>query len=292
MSNRGKIGQPDLKVLLDQVLADFPPVSRKGDDPIQFPRWFFDQGRNEQEIEAVALFTAMLSYGSAKQFIKKIRQIMESCNWNFLDLITGKKWQSFAWPGYRLSTATEIKVFARAIGQVVKNSGCLKKFFLSGYQPEGNIRTGLHALQMEIAHQVEIILEELPRGILHLLPNPVSGGCAKRWNMFLRWMVRRNDGVDMGIWTEVSPQHLIIPLDRHISRISRNLGLTQRNVDDWKTAEEISARLREFAPDDPIKYDFSLCHLGIAGKCTHGKDLELCGKCLLSPACAAACKLK
>lgn len=280
---------PDLKALLEKVLTDFPPVKRTKADPVQFPRWYFEQGRSSVEIEAVALFSAMLAYGSAAQFIKKIEQTMQACNWQFLEMITGSRADGFAWPVYRLSTSAEIGMFGTAIGRLINKQQSLKQVFLTGFGKEKNLQNGLAHLQRSIMAEVASRNDPVPRGVRHLLPDPAAGGCAKRWQMFLRWLVRPEDGVDMGIWPEVKPAQLLIPLDRHISRIARNLGLTSRNSDDWKTAVEISERLREFAPDDPIRYDFALCHLGIAGECTHGKDQTLCRRCLLAPACRA-CK--
>ncbi|MDD2998246.1 MAG: TIGR02757 family protein [Candidatus Riflebacteria bacterium] len=279
--------QPDLKALLDKVLIDFPPVKRTKADPVQFPRWFFEQGRSSVEIEAVALYSAMLAYGSAAQFIKKIEQTMQACNRNFLATITGDQAETFAWPAYRLSTAHEIGIFARAVGRVINRHKSIRHAFNEGFNLRQNLQDGLTSLQRAIIEEAEAIENPLPRGVRHLLPDPAAGGCAKRWHMFMRWMARPEDGVDMGLWPEVKPSQLLIPLDRHISRIARNLGLTTRASDDWKTAEEISAKLKEFSPEDPIKYDFSLCHLGIAGECTHGKDQNLCRRCLLYPACRA-----
>ncbi|MEW6712709.1 MAG: TIGR02757 family protein [Candidatus Riflebacteria bacterium] len=279
-----KSGKVQLKPLLEKVLTDFPPVKRVANDPVQFPRELFEQGRSSAEIEASALLAAMLAYGSAKQFIKKIDEIMTACKWKYLDLIQNRT--SINWPAYRLSTAEEIKTLALASGNIITRHGSLKKIFLRGYR-KGSIKEGLIELNLELNRECTAIAGKISRGLRHLLPDPDSGGCAKRWHMFLRWMVRQDDGVDMHLWSEVNPAQLLIPLDRHISRIARNLGLTSRKADDWKTAEEISASLRQFDPDDPIKYDFSLCHLGIGGQCTHGKNPELCTGCLLKTACSA-----
>jgi hypothetical protein len=92
-----------------------------------------------------------------------------------------------------------------------------------------------------------------------LLPSPGSGSPCKRLNLFLRWMVRR-DGLDLGIWKEVSPADLMIPLDTHIGRVAFQLGWIKTPSLSWKKAEEVTAVLRRFNPDDPIRYDFSLCH--------------------------------
>ena len=282
-----KAGSANLKPLLEKVLQDFPPAKRVNDDPVQFPRWFFERGRSLAETETVALISAMLAYGSAPQFIKKLKLIMQVCSYNYLETITSPSLKHLEWPAYRLSTADEIETLALASGDLVKEYGCLKAVFLRGYLPEKSLRNGLKSLRELLADACQKRAGNISRGLRHLLPDPASGGCVKRWHMFLRWMVRPDDGVDMHLWPEVNPALLLIPLDRHISRIARNLGLTSRKADDWKTAEEISQKLREFDPDDPIKFDFSLCHLGIAGKCTHGKDLELCRRCLLNQACMA-----
>lgn len=277
---------PGLKTLLDRVLFQFPPETRIDADPIQFPRYFYDKGSPEAEIEAVALLAAMLAYGSAKQFNKKIRVLMQNCDWQYLDLIIGRK-NMQDWPAYRLSTAEEIKIFCLASGDLIKKHKRLKTIFLEGYLPEHSIQKGLIALRQKLLEACKAYISPVPRGVKHLLPDPGSGGCAKRWHMFLRWMVRKNDGVDLNLWPEVSSADLLIPLDRHISKISRNLGLTSRKSDDWKTAEEITNNLKKYDKNDPVKYDFSLCHLGIAGECTHGKNPELCRKCILNQACAA-----
>jgi uncharacterized protein (TIGR02757 family) len=284
-SNRKSRKSAELKPLLEKVLADFPPYKRLDADPIQFPRWFFNKKRTKKEIEAVAMFSAMMAYGSAKQFIKKIEIIMNACNWQFLSVITDESASMDDWTGYRLSTKEEIQLFAKAMGQLILKNGSIKKVFLKGFKKQNSIQDGLISIHTEMMNILAAMLDSIPRGIKHLLPNPASGGCAKRWHMFLRWMVRPNDKVDMNLWTEVSPQLLMIPLDRHISKISRNLGLTARKADDWKTAREISDQLLLIDSEDPIKYDFSLCHLGISGKCSHGKDLELCKQCLLNKAC-------
>lgn len=274
-----------LKFLLDKVLADFPAVNRIKNDPIQFPRWFFDKNRPSEEIEVVALISAMLAYGSAKQFTKKLDEIFQKCNYNFLRLIIDDKCKSIVWPGYRLSTASEISILCQAIGNVVDKQKSIKNVFMKGYQANKKTLEGLANLRNTLMEEVNLIVSPVPRGIKHLLPNPVSGGCAKRWHMFLRWMVRGDDKVDMGLWKDVSPSQLIIPLDRHISKISRNIGLTARKADDLKTAIDITNKLSLLEPDDPVKYDFSLCHLGIAGECTHGKDLTLCNSCILNESC-------
>ena len=123
------------------------------------------------------------------------------------------------------------------------------------------------------------------RGLHHLLPNPLGAGAAKRLNLYLRWMVRGPDAVDFGIWKSIPASALLIPLDTHIGRIAKRLGLTARNDLSWRTAEEITASLRKLDPEDPVKYDFALCHYGMSGVCPVKPRAENCARCLLWDGC-------
>ena len=118
-----------------------------------------------------------------------------------------------------------------------------------------------------------------------LFPSPASGSACKRLCMYLRWMVRPEDGIDLGLWKGITPAKLVIPVDAHIQRICGFLGFTSRKQADWRMAREITARLRELDPADPVKYDFSLCHLGISEGCD-GKDLLKCANCPITGICS------
>src|SRR5262249_60689983 len=123
------------------------------------------------------------------------------------------------------------------------------------------------------------------RGLDHLLPSPLGPGAAKRLNLFLRWMVRGPDGVDFGIWRSVPPSRLIVPLDTHVGRIARYLGLTRRKELSWKTAEEVTASLRRVDASDPVRYDFALCRHGMSGACPVLSEARCCAACSLLVAC-------
>ncbi|MEE9614775.1 MAG: DUF2400 family protein, partial [Thermodesulfobacteriota bacterium] len=130
-------------------------------------------------------------------------------------------------------------------------------------------------------------LPSLPSGagVRFLFPSPEGRSPCKRLNLFLRWMVRRGDGLDFGLWKGVSPSKLIIPLDTHIARISRYLGLTSRNSADWAMAEEVTDSLRKLDPLDPTKYDFSLSRLGILDECPTRRDPIKCESCMIKGVC-------
>ena len=118
-----------------------------------------------------------------------------------------------------------------------------------------------------------------------MFPSPESGSACKRLCMYLRWMVRPEDGIDLGLWRGISPAKLVIPVDAHIQRICGFLGFTSRKQADWRMAREITARLRELDPADPVKYDFSICHLGISEGCD-GRDRLKCLNCPIAGLCS------
>ena len=122
------------------------------------------------------------------------------------------------------------------------------------------------------------------RNMRHLISDPRAGSACKRLLLYTRWMVRPADGVDLGLWS-IAPSKLVIPVDTHVHRIGLNLGLTERRTASWATAEEITATLRRFDPQDPVKYDFALCHLGVSRECPSRRDTGKCGRCVLRQVC-------
>jgi len=141
-------------------------------------------------------------------------------------------------------------------------------------------------------HPREAILRELGpvRGLDHLLPDPARGGSCKRLLLFLHWMARGPDSVDFGLW-KLPTSKLVIPLDTHIARISRLLGLTTRNDLSWKTAADITASLALLDANDPVKYDFALCHYGMSGVCPAKPVRENCRRCALQATCRVGRRL-
>lgn len=130
--------------------------------------------------------------------------------------------------------------------------------------------------------------DELPRGFRTFLPRPSDGSACKRWWMFLRWMIRpATERIDLGLWTTRRPAELLVPLDTHVLRLSRFLGLTRRKDGSLRTAREVTAALAALDPADPVRYDFALAHLGISGACRGRRDPGVCPSCALDPVCTA-----
>jgi len=159
--------------------------------------------------------------------------------------------------------------------RMLREAGSIEAFFREGDDPsQAHIGQALDAFSMR-ALRTDMRAaygRRVPklRGVTYFFPRPSNGSACKRLNLFLRWMVRR-DAIDLGVWTTISPSRLIVPLDTHVIRLGRCLRLTKYTSPGWKMAEEITASLRKLHPDDPVRYDFSLCHVGMMSACGFGK---------------------
>jgi uncharacterized protein (TIGR02757 family) len=192
---------------------------------------------------------------------------------------------------HRFNDARDVGLLLWFLGQMLRGHGSVEGFFLEG-APAGADDTG-PALSSFTRRALALDCSpwypggKLPpeAGVRYFLPSPEHGSSCKRLNLFLRWMVRSDDGVDMGVWRGVAPAQLIIPLDTHVSRIAANIGLTRRRTVDWKMAREVTVRLRRLDPLDPVKYDFALCRLGILEACPRRRDPVKCSGCGLRAIC-------
>jgi uncharacterized protein (TIGR02757 family) len=153
---------------------------------------------------------------------------------------------------------------------MLDTAGSLEQFFLAGDDPASrDIGPGLESFGAR-ARAVDLRpvygRRDARPGVHAFFPLPSGASACKRLNLFLRWMVRRDD-IDLGAWRGVSPARLIVPLDVHVIRVGRCLGLTTYASPGWRMASSITASLRQINPSDPVKYDFALCHLGMEGRC-------------------------
>jgi uncharacterized protein (TIGR02757 family) len=154
--------------------------------------------------------------------------------------------------------------------RMLRDSRSIEDFFLAGDDPAApEIGAALDSFsERALETDLREAYGRLPKrpGVCYFFPRPSAGSACKRLNLFLRWMVRR-DAIDLGVWTRVTPARLIVPLDTHVIRLGRCLGLTRYTSPGWKMAAEITASLRALDPGDPVRYDFSLCHVGMMSAC-------------------------
>jgi uncharacterized protein (TIGR02757 family) len=171
--------------------------------------------------------------------------------------------------------------------RMLRESGSIERFFLDGDDPSSpDIGPALDAFSRRaLETNMREAYGRVPKrpGVCYFFPRPAAGSACKRLNLFLRWMVRR-DAIDMGVWTRVSPSRLIVPLDTHVIRLGRCLRLTRYVSPGWKMAAEITASLRAIDPGDPVRFDFSLCHVGMMNACGFNRP-QRDSQCPLRGAC-------
>ena len=171
---------------------------------------------------------------------------------------------------HRWIGGSDLAALMLILQRMLRESGSIERFFLAGDVPGGSdVGPGLEAFSTRaLATDVRPAYRRVPKrpGVTSFFPKPSAGSACKRLNLVLRWMVRR-DVVDLGVWTGLSPSRLIVPLDTHIVRLGQCLRLTRYRSPGWKMAAEITASLRAIDPVDPVRYDFSLCHVGMMKAC-------------------------
>jgi uncharacterized protein (TIGR02757 family) len=250
-------GFEDLKAFLDSKVDLYNRPEFIETDPIQVPHLF----TLPEDIEIAAFLTATLAWGQRKTIINKSIQLMHLMDNNPFSFITGAKDRDFTRFEifcHRTFNATDTLYFLYALKNIYIHHGGLRPVFEHGFQQgcdAGKAIDGFRKIFFET---------EYPVRTLKHVPDVSKGSSAKRLNMFLRWMVRQDyRGVDFGLWKNINPSCLFIPLDLHTGNTARRLGLLKRKYSDWKAVVELTSQLRIFDPSDPIKYDFALFGLGV-----------------------------
>jgi uncharacterized protein (TIGR02757 family) len=279
----GALRQP-----LERLYRDFDYDARLGRDAIQYPLRYPDPA----DRELVALLTACLAYGRVDLFGRALEGVLAAMGPSpaafVRDFDARRDGLRFAGFIYRFNRPRDMTAFCVAAREVLARHGTLEKCFVAG-DAERHGAIGVALERFARAFLDADLHEVFPRGrrsrgFRHLFPLPSAGGPCKRLHLFLRWMVRR-EAPDFGLWSSVSPSRLLIPVDTHVENMSRAIGLTRRRSRSWKMAEEITARLAQLDPTDPVKYDFALCHTRMAGDCLDRRDPIVCPPCGLRKVC-------
>ncbi len=197
----------------------------------------------------------------------------------------------FAGFSHRFNRGPDIVLLLHYVRQMLETDGSIGDFFRTGYKTgTPNIGDSLDSfVERVLALDCTPIYPDgvLPKdaGVRFFFPSPSGRSACKRLNLYLRWMVRRGNELDFGLWDFVSPSELVIPLDTHIARICRLIGLTSRRSSGWPMAVEITENLKKLDPSDPVKYDFAICRLGILDKCPKTPLPHKCAECEIRVLC-------
>lgn len=294
-----------LRTRLDALVADTDPGDRLAADPLRFARAW----SAPEDAEVAAVFASGLAFGRVAAFGPVIEAILRRAASRggpraWVDGFDAQEADWLAPMQYRWLRGRDLALLAWSLQRVLADAGRLGALAEAAYTGDPHPRSAagvlgaviepLRAAALEAAPRVGVTASEwrgLPRGIRYLLPLPSGGSACKRWCMFLRWMVRRPGpgaaGVDLGLW-DLPPAVVVIPVDVHVHRIARYIGLTRRPEASWRTAVEITSNLARLDPADPTRYDFALAHLGISGACRGRWVPGICGSCALLGVCAAA----
>ena len=267
-----------LRAQLDPMLERFDYLAHRAQDPVELV-WRYEDPRDQ---ELAALVASGLAYGRVALVRDAVRRALDPLGPRPAQRLAQLEpeelealYHDFV---YRMTRGPDLVCLLRGAQRVAHEAGSLDAAY--GLSPG-------HDHVARASAWVKRLWGRQPpsRGLRYLLPDPGDGGASKRLHLFFRWVTRGPDAVDLGIWRSLEASSLLMPLDTHTARICAYLGLTTRKSVDGKMVEQISQALRQLDAQDPLKYDFALCHLGISKSCIHRRSEEHCPSCPLEPVC-------
>lgn len=251
------MNKTQLKAFLETNVSRINTADFIADDPISIAKKY----DKLQDIEITAFWTSMLAWGQRKTIINKCNvlfDLMDNAPFDFIKNHEEKDRRRFANFKHRTFQYTDTLYFLEFLNWYYNSNDSLEDAFLNGNNTETRL-TNFNGLFFS--------LENAPKRTQKHIASPAKKSTCKRLNMFLRWMVRDDDSkVDFGLWKKFSSSNLMIPLDVHVERVARKLGLLKRKQRDWKAVVELTNNLKKFDPSDPVKYDFALFGLGVQGE--------------------------
>ncbi|QQS34883.1 MAG: TIGR02757 family protein [Ignavibacteriales bacterium] len=228
-------------------------------DPLQFLHLY----KKENDIEVMGFLSSIFAYGNVKQILNTLNALnsfLQPVPYKHIIALNSRYKINLK---HRFYSEADVNALFILLNKTIKKHGSLKELFLNGYtSSDVNVKNGITNFSQYFLEEYLRLFGKPTHGIKFMFPSPEKGSACKRMNLFLRWMVRK-DELDFGIWNEIPADKLIIPVDTHIAKISKHLKLTSQKNVSWKMAEEITHNLKKFDADDPVKYDFALCHIGM-----------------------------
>lgn len=249
------IPKDEIKDFLDYKVLEFNRPEFIENDPISIPHRY----TSKVDIEISAFITATISWGNRKAILKSANKLFDTIGESPYDFVMNSKLSELdkvSYFYYRTFNGTDLIYFLKALRHIYEKHGGMETLFMQ------HAKDDLHDSISQF-HKVFFELKHDPRTKKHV-SNPASGSAAKRLHMMLRWFVRKDmSGVDFGIWKQISPSILSVPLDLHSGNTARKLGILNRKQNDLRAVRELDSVCRNFDPNDPAKYDFALFGLGV-----------------------------
>lgn len=253
-----------LKQLLDEQLKLHNQQGFIEKDPISIPHRF----SKKQDIEIAGFFAAIFAWGNRTTIINKCNELMnlmDDAPFQFITQHQKIELKRFLAFKHRTFNATDLLHFIRVLRYHYENQSSTEPTLETAFSNVLNRKDDTVENALVSFHDYFFSLEDSPGRTKKHISTPANNSSCKRLNMFLRWMVRKDKaGVDFGIWKNIQPHQLVCPLDVHVQRVARNLNLIQSEKADWKTAVELTEKLKSFDPIDPVKYDIALFSMGVS----------------------------
>jgi uncharacterized protein (TIGR02757 family) len=276
----------DLKTRLDELYGAY-----NAEHVVSDPIWIVQRYRERDDQEIVGFSAAALAFGRVQSVLNSIEALLAVMGPRPAEYVRAfdpaRDRQALAHLVHRWTRGVDLAALLWVLKQMIDASGSIEGFFAE--RLDANHDTIEMALDAFSSRACELNVKAVygsrirKPGVGYFFARPSRGGACKRLNLFLRWMVR-DDAVDLGVWTRVRPAQLVVPLDTHVIRLGKCLRLTKYTSPGWRMAADITKSLRTFDPEDPVKYDFALCHVGMMNACGYGRPVGEAG-CPLRGAC-------
>jgi uncharacterized protein (TIGR02757 family) len=281
-----------LRLRLDDLYRTFDHTE-SATDPVHIVRRYADPA----DREIVGFCAAALAFGRVASVLQSIESLLAAMGPHPAAFVRGfnaaRDSAGIEPLVHRWIRGRDLVALMLILQRMLREAGSIERFFVAGDDPATPDVSGaldsfsIRALQTDVREAYGRRLPKRP-GVCYFFPRPSAGSACKRLNLFLRWMVRQ-DAIDLGVWTSVSPARLIVPLDTHVIRLGQCLRLTRYVSPGWKMAAQITASLRDVDAADPVRYDFSLCHVGMMNACGFNRA-QRDSQCPLRGACRPAAR--
>jgi uncharacterized protein (TIGR02757 family) len=268
-----KASTAQLREPLERLYRSFDHVT-SATDPVHIVRRY----TAPDDREVVGFCAAGLAFGRVASVLQSIESLLKVMGPRPAEFVRrfdpARDGPSLAPLVHRWIRGKDLAALILVLQRMLREAGSIEGFFIAGDDPSApDVGPALDAFSTRaLETDLRPAYGRMPKrpGVCYFFPRPSAGSACKRLNLFMRWMVR-TDEIDLGVWTNVRPSRLIVPLDTHVIRVGRCLRLTKYISPGWKMAAEITASLRAIDPADPVRYDFSLCHLGMMNACGFGR---------------------
>ncbi len=233
-------------------------------DPLEFLHLY----EHPLDIEAMGIIAAVFAYGNVNQIKNTLQKILIAADnkpFDFIYDFNKSSTQKLGGIIHRFYTNKDIIYLFQTLKQIYREHNSVKNYFQKFYNfRDENLKNAISGFSTGFYDLLGHWLnkKDISPGLRFMFPLPERGSACKRTNLLLRWMVRK-DELDFGLWDGIPASKLLIPVDTHVARVCTSLKLTSRKNADWKMAEEITNKLKVFDAEDPVKYDFAICHIGM-----------------------------